>query len=232
MAFFDRPPLEFCSGPRPQHALVWLHGLGADGHDFADLIQSLADLSAESIRFIFPHAPLRPVTLNGGAVMPAWFDLFGITPHDPQDQTGLTRAAGAIAELIEHEHQRGIAPQKVILGGFSQGGALALHVGLTGAQRLGALVAWSTYLPLAERFAQACRHPRIPLFMAHGTEDTMVPFDFGTRSRDVIRAAGGHPYFKSYPIGHSVADEEIVDLRSFLTPILQGPVLGARSTSG
>ncbi len=232
MPFFDRPPLEFCSGPRPRHALVWLHGLGADGHDFADLVQTLADPGTTAIRFIFPHAPLRPVTLNGGAVMPAWFDLYGITPHDPQDQAGLTRAADAVTGLIEREHERGIPPHNVILGGFSQGGALALHLGLTGPLALGGLVAWSTYLPLAEHFAQTCRHPRTPLFMAHGTEDTMVPFSFGTRSCELIRAAGGHPHFKSYPIGHGIADEEITDLRRFLTPILQDPALGARSTSG
>ena len=233
MSFFDRPPLEFSSGPHARHTLIWLHGLGADGHDFADLMQSLAAaLDGTPLRFLFPHAPSRPVTLNGGAIMPAWFDLLGDTAQAPQDETGLVRASAAVAELIEQEQRRGIAPHRVILGGFSQGGALALHAGLTGPLKLAAIVAWSTFLPLAERFPTTCRHPQTPLFMAHGTEDTVVPFAYGTRSRDVIAAAGGQPYFRSYPIGHDVIDEEMRDLRRFLAPVLQGPALGARSTSG
>ncbi len=232
MSFFDRSPLEYCSGPQPRHTLVWLHGLGADGYDFADLLQPLADSRAEPIRFIFPHAPIRPVTLNGGTLMPAWFDLYGTTPEDPQDQAGLGHAAAAITELIEQEHRRGIAPHRVVLGGFSQGGALALHVGLTGPKRLAALVAWSTYLPLAGSFPLSCRNPQTPLFMAHGTEDMMVPFSFGVRSRDLIKAAGGEPFFKSYQTGHNVTEEEMDDLRGFLAPILQEPALGEQGTNG
>lgn len=232
MSFFDRPPLEYSSGPRARRTIIWLHGLGADGHDFAGFREALRGVSAEPLRFIFPHAPMRPVTLNGGAIMPAWFDLYGTTSADPQDGAGIARASAAITELIEQERRRGVASDDVVLGGFSQGGALALHMGLTGPLKLAGVVAWSTYLPLAEAFPHAFRHPGTPIFMAHGTDDTVVPFTFGKRSRDLIEAAGGQAYFKSYPMGHTVNEEQVGDLCGFLSTIFQEAELGARSTSG
>lgn len=228
MSFFSVPPLTYVRGRHPQFTILWLHGLGADGHDFAVLADALATTGPSAIRFVFPHAPLRRVTINGGQMMPAWFDLYGIRPTDPEDAAGIRAAAAAVGDLILAEGRHGIPPARVVLGGFSQGGALALHVGLAGPQALAAVIALSAYLPLADAFAaHGAVHPQTPLFMAHGSDDTVVPLAYGERSRDVLAASGVRAIFTTYPMGHTVIDEEIAAIRTFLTPLMSGAALGA-----
>ncbi|MHB1566651.1 MAG: alpha/beta hydrolase [Acidiferrobacter sp.] len=232
MSFFSAPPLTYVRGLHPQFTILWLHGLGADGHDFRGLADALAAIGPSGMRFVFPHAPMQRVTLNGGLTMPAWFDLYGTGPTDPQDAAGIHEAAAAISALILAEGRHGIPPERVILGGFSQGGALALHVGLTGAAALAAVIALSTYLPLAPTVAAAgVRHPQTPLFMAHGIDDRVVPLPCGEQSRDLLVAAGLSVVFNTYRMGHTVIDEEIADIRAFLTPIMSAPALGAPAAS-
>lgn len=222
MTFFTQPPLVYTSGHQPQCSLIWLHGLGADGHDFENLPQALAPIGLPITRFIFPHAPLRPVSLNGGYPMPAWFDLFGTSADDPQDVHGIKVAAAAIHALVRAEENHGIPSHRVVIGGFSQGGALALHTGLTGPDPVAAVIGLSTYLPLATEFPHAFHLSRqTPLFMAHGVEDTVVPYAFGERSRDLIRTAGGEPVFRSYTMGHTVNEEELRDMGQFLYHVLR-----------
>lgn len=233
MSFFQRAPLQYATSPHPEHALIWLHGLGADGYDFAGFVEALAGISKTGLRFVFPHAPIQPVTLNNGATMPSWFDLYGTRPEDPQDELGIRRAREAISGLIQEELQRGIASERIILGGFSQGGALALYTALSGPHRLAAAVGLSTYLPLASRFRSElrARNKATPVFLGHGTEDLTLPYDFALLSHAVLAQSGVAAELHSYPLDHSVSAEEIQDLRRFLTNALTATGLGADGTS-
>lgn len=233
MSFFQRTPLQYATGAHPEHALIWLHGLGADGSDFSGFVEALADISSTGLRFIFPHAPIQSVTLNGGAMMPSWFDLYGTRPEDPQDELGIRRAREAISALIQEEQQRGIPSERVILGGFSQGGALALYTALSGPHRLAAAVGLSTYLPLAPRFPSELhgRNKATPIFLGHGTADPTLPYDFALLSHAILTQSGVPAELHSYALEHSVSTEEIQDLRRFLTHVLAANGLGAEGTS-
>lgn len=218
------PRVELESAPQPTAAVIWLHGLGADGHDFAGLVPEL-DLSAcPPIRFVFPHAPSMPVTLNGGYVMPAWYDILGLDLVSQQDANGIQASERAIVALIAQEVARGIPAERIVLAGFSQGCAMALHTGLRLPQRLAGIMALSGYLPLADRLAGE-RHTAngsTPVFMAHGTQDPVVVIARGEASRDALAALGQPVEWHSYPMPHSLHPREISDISAFLARVL-GP---------
>ncbi len=218
------PRLEIESAPQPTAAVIWLHGLGADGHDFAGLVPELDLGDCPPIRFVFPHAPSLAVTINGGYVMPAWYDILGADLVGRQDGAGIAQSARAIAALIEWEAARGIPYQRIVLAGFSQGSAMALHIGLRFGQRLAGIMALSGYLPLADTLA-AERHPAnaaSPIFMAHGSQDPVVAPARGEASRDLLAGLGYPVQWHSYPMAHSVHPREIADLSVFLARVL-GP---------
>jgi phospholipase/carboxylesterase len=203
--------------PSAQASVIWLHGLGADGHDFESLIPHLGLPPAVGIRFIFPHAPHRPVTINGGLRMRAWYDISGAVPPREDDQ-GIRESEQAVRRLIEREITAGIAPGRILLAGFSQGGAIALHTGLRYPQRLAGILALSTYLPLADtlaREADPANRP-IPILMAHGTEDGIIPLPRALQSRDLLTRLGYAVEWHNYPMAHSVCTEEIADISAWL----------------
>jgi phospholipase/carboxylesterase len=218
------PRVELESAPNPSAAVIWLHGLGADGHDFAGLVPELDLSGCPPIRFVFPHAPSMPVTVNGGYVMPAWYDILGPNLVSQQDAAGIQASERAIVALIAHEVARGIPAERIVLAGFSQGCAMALHTGLRLPQRLAGIMALSGYLPLADRLA-AERHAanaRTPVFMAHGTQDPVVVLARGEASRDALAALGQPIEWHSYPMPHSLHPREIADISAFLAQVL-GP---------
>jgi phospholipase/carboxylesterase len=218
------PRVELESAPNPSAAVIWLHGLGADGHDFAGLVPELDLSNCPPIRFVFPHAPSMPVTVNGGYVMPAWYDILGPNLVSQQDAAGIQASERAIVALIAHEVARGIPAERIVLAGFSQGCAMALHTGLRLPQRLAGIMALSGYLPLADRLA-AERHAanaRTPVFMAHGTQDPVVVVARGEASRDALATLGQPVQWHSYPMPHSLHPREIADISAFLAQVL-GP---------
>jgi phospholipase/carboxylesterase len=220
------PRVELESAPQPTAAVIWLHGLGADGHDFAGLVPELDLSNCPPIRFVFPHAPSMPVTVNGGYVMPAWYDILGPDLVSQQDAAGIQASERAIVALIAREVARGIPAERIVLAGFSQGCAMALHTGLRLPQRLAGIMALSGYLPLADRFT-AERHPanaQTPVFMAHGTQDPVVVIARGEASRDALAALGQPVEWHSYPMPHSLHPREISDISAFLTRVL-GPAV-------
>ena len=220
------PRVELESAPQPTAAVIWLHGLGADGHDFAGLVPELDLSNCPPIRFVFPHAPSMPVTVNGGYVMPAWYDILGPDLVSQQDAAGIQASERAIVALIAQEVARGIPAERIVLAGFSQGCAMVLHTGLRLPQRLAGIMALSGYLPLADRFT-AERHPanaQTPVFMAHGTQDPVVVIARGEASRDALAALGQPVEWHSYPMPHSLHPREISDISAFLTRVL-GPAV-------
>lgn len=214
--------LEGQTGPDPTACIVVLHGLGADGSDFVPVAEAL-DLSAIGpVRFVFPHAPVRPVTINGGYRMRAWYDVLGTEIQRREDDAGLRDSLAAVSALLDREVARGMPASRMVLMGFSQGCAMTLLAGLRYPQRLAGLVGLSGYLPLAATTA-AERSPAnagTPLFLAHGTHDPVVVFERGVRSRDELRALGQPVEWHEYPIEHSVSPEEIADLNEFLLKVL------------
>lgn len=216
------PRIEIESAPQPTSAVIWLHGLGADGNDFAGLVPEL-DLSAcPPIRFVFPHAPSLPVTINGGYVMPAWYDIRGTDLVSRQDDAGIRHSASAIEALIEFEAARGIPFENIVLAGFSQGCAMALHTGLRFKHRLAGIMALSGYLPLADTFPAERHHANAPtpIFMAHGSMDPVVVPARGEASRDLLRGLGYQVQWHTYPMQHSVDPREIADIATFLARVL------------
>lgn len=216
------PRIELESAPHPSAAVIWLHGLGADGNDFAAIVPELDLTACPPIRFVFPHAPSIPVTINGGYVMPAWYDILGANLVDRQDAAGIQTSESAIIALIEHEVGRGIPYQNIVLAGFSQGCAMALHTGLRFAQKLAGIMALSGYLPLADRFAgeRMAANAKTPIFMAHGTQDPVVPMRRGEDSRDALVALGHPVLWHTYPMPHSVHPRELADISVFLAQVL------------
>jgi len=212
------PAVELETAPNPQHAVIWLHGLGADGHDFEPIVPELVDRSWPALRFVFPHAPVRPVTINGGMPMRAWYDITGMEIAQRQDEAGMRASIAQLDELIVRERGRGIAAKDILLAGFSQGGAIALAGGLRYNETLGGIIALSTYLPLAEKTAGelSAANRAIPIFQAHGSGDPIVPLPLGAMSRDRLVQLGYHIEWHSYPMAHQVCAEEIADLRSFI----------------
>jgi phospholipase/carboxylesterase len=212
----------------PTHSVIWLHGLGADGNDFMPIVPVLTAPEWPPLRFVFPHAPVMPVTINGGMAMRAWYDIKGMDIADKQDETGIRASMQAVEALIEREIERGVSAGNIILAGFSQGGAVALNLGLRHAQRLGGIVALSTYLPLADALAdeRSAANADTPIFWGHGSQDPVVPQALGEHSRDTLQALGYTIDWHSYPMAHQVSVEEIADLRSWL-----GARLGSTETA-
>ena len=200
-------------------SIIWLHGLGADGHDFAPIVEML---QLTEVRFILPHAPERPVTINGGFVMPAWYDIYGLEIGSRQDEVGIRQAQGMVEALITQEQQRGIAANRIVLAGFSQGGAIALHTALCYPQRLAGVLALSTYLPLKTALTHeaSAANRDLPVFMAHGTFDTLIGLEVSRVSADLMIRQGYPLSWHEYPMAHSVCEAEIADIRAFLCEVL------------
>jgi phospholipase/carboxylesterase len=206
-------------------SVLWMHGLGADGHDFEALVPELRLPEAPAVRFVFPHAPIRPVTINGGHRMRAWYDVAGFDRRAPQDAAGIRQSAEALGALVRRERGRGIPSDRIVVAGFSQGGAMALQLGLRWPERLAGIVALSTWLPLADTL-EAEAHPAnsgVPVLMAHGSHDSVIPIAAGEASRDALRARGYAVEWRSYPMPHSVCGEEVEDIRQFLLQTLPKP---------
>jgi len=211
------------SPPGPARAaILWLHGLGADGHDFAPLVPQLGIVEPFGVRVILPHAPRRPVTINGGMLMPAWFDIAGTDFRHGQDSAGIRASEQQLRALIEREISRGIVAERILLAGFSQGGAMVLHTGLRYPRRLGGIMALSSYLPLADTLqAEAAEANRaVPLMMAHGTQDPVVPLPLAEQSRDLLQQQGYTVAWHTYPMAHAVCPEELLDIRAWLVDCL------------
>ncbi len=206
--------------PGAEHCVIWLHGLGADGHDFEPIAQQLA--LDKPVRFVFPHAPSMPVTLNNGAVMPAWYDIYAIGIDQPQDEAGIRHSQQAIVDLIENEQARGFASDHILLAGFSQGGAIALHTGLRYHKPLAGIMGLSTYLPLDKTLGnelhEANRHT--PLMLAHGTQDPLVPLQFAELSRAILQQHGIKCEWHTYPMEHCVSPQEIDDIARWFNTVL------------
>ncbi len=203
----------------PAHAsVIWLHGLGASGDDFVPLVPQLNLSDKVGIRFIFPHAPIMPVTINGGMNMPAWFDIYGLTLGSQVDKQGIDQSASAIEHLIMKEIERGIATDKIVIAGFSQGATMALMTGLRYLKPLAGIIALSGYLPMAEEvFQQASAANRqIPIFLAHGTRDPIVPYALGESTHHALKQANYPVNWHSYAMPHSVCEEEILAISQWL----------------
>ena len=207
------------TGPNPRIAVIWLHGLGADGNDFVPILPQLVRSGWPPVRFVFPHAPVRPITLNGGLPMRAWYDIAGFDLSRRQDEDGVRASIGAAGELIAREVARGVEESQIVLAGFSQGGAVALAAGLCHPRRLAAIVGLSTYLPIADAVGRerAAANAGVPVFMAHGSFDPVVPLLLGEGSRDRLRGWGYTVDWNAYPMAHQVCPPEIDDLAEFLT---------------
>lgn len=208
--------LEIATGPEPRLSVIWLHGLGADGHDFEPIVPELRLGSAA--RFVFPHAPVRPVTINGGMAMRAWYDILSFERGAAEDAAGIRASAAAVTELIDAEIERGMPGERIVLAGFSQGGAIALQTALREPRKLGGVLALSTYLPLASTLAaeRSSANSAIPIFMAHGTADNVVPLALGESSRRGLEALRYRVEWHAYPMAHSVCLEEIVEIGAWL----------------
>jgi phospholipase/carboxylesterase len=217
--------IEIETGSSPTASIVWMHGLGADGHDFVDVVPELHLPASPSVRFVFPHAPMRPVTINGGYVMRAWYDIRDDGGVRREDGAGVRASQKAIEALIERERQRGVPTTAIVLAGFSQGGAMALQTGLRHGERLAGVMALSCSLPLAETLAAeaAPANRDVPIFMAHGTYDPMIPMARAQRAREVLAGLSYRVEWHEYPMPHSVCMEEIADIAAWL-----GRVLGPR----
>ncbi|MDB5814327.1 MAG: estB [Rhodocyclales bacterium] len=211
------------TGAKPTHAVIWMHGLGADGHDFEPIVHEFNQSRLPATRFVFPHAPTRPVTINGGYVMRAWYDIlspdFSQRREDPQ---GIQESAQQIEALIAYENANGIADTNIVLAGFSQGGAIALHAALRHPQRLAGIMALSTYLPLADTFVAESHSANrdTPIFMAHGHSDGVIPYGFGQQSAKLLQEQGYPLSWHGYSMAHSVSAEEVRDIEAWLATVL------------
>jgi phospholipase/carboxylesterase len=210
--------VEVSTGAEPRYSVIWLHGLGADGHDFEPVVPELGLQDSPPVRFVFPHAPVRPVTMNMGMPMRAWYDIRAISASRDQDEAGIAASHRAIDALIEREVARGVPVERQVLAGFSQGGAMALHAGLRQQSRVAGILVLSCYLLFPDRLAEE-RSPanaQTPVFMGHGLLDPMVPHAMGEAAAAELRRLGQPLTWRSYPIPHSVSLEELHDLGAWL----------------
>lgn len=206
------------SGPAPQHSIIWLHGLGADGSDFLPIAKEI-NLPV-AVRYIFPHAPEQAVTINGGYVMRSWYDIVSADIDQRADVAGIRNSQRAIEQLITQEKQRGIAAKHIFLAGFSQGGAIVLHTGLRQQEALGGIIALSTYLPMAEFLAEeysASAAAQTPILMAHGRQDPIVPYALGKQSKEKLQEIHCAVEWHDYAMPHSVCPAEISDIERWLS---------------
>jgi len=217
------PTVEKETGPNPSWSIIWLHGLGADGNDFAPIVPELVSPQWPAVRFVFPHAPVQPVTINNGMAMRAWYDIYGFDLVAQQDEKGMRASIQHLDALIAREHERGIPSERILLAGFSQGGAIALAGGLRYPEKLAGIIALSTYLPLAHSLGAERRavNADIPIFWGHGTVDPVVILQRGTDSRAALEALGYRVAWHTYLMPHAVCPQEIADLRQWIVERLR-----------
>lgn len=214
--------LEYETGPNPTASIIVLHGLGADASDFVSFVQEIKLGAIGPVRYVFPNAPKIPVTVNNGYVMPAWYDILGVDIARREDETGLRSSQALVDTLIARERSRGVAGKRIVLGGFSQGCAMTLMTGLRHPERLGGLIGLSGYLPLAA-LTEAERHSAnhgVPVFLAHGRLDPVIPIERAIASRDALLALGHPVEWHEYPMPHTVSGQEVADLNRWLLGIL------------
>jgi len=197
-------------------AVIWLHGLGADGHDFEPIVPELRLSPEMAVRFVFPHAPARPVTINNGYVMPAWYDITGINIDEDTDVEGLKQSAESVRKLVKRERERGINSERIVLAGFSQGGAVAYQVALAYSERLAGMLALSTYLADREGLRPHPANRGLPIQIYHGTADPVVPEPLGSKSYSLLVGMGYRAEYKTYPMQHAVCADEIKDISKAL----------------
>lgn len=213
--------VEIETGAQPQASVIWLHGLGADGHDFEPIVAQL-DLPRTPIRFVFPHAPLQPVTINGGYVMRAWYDVLNQDLERREDAQGVRASQRLIESLLSREKKRGSLAARIVLAGFSQGGAIALHTGLRHAERLGGIMALSTYVPIAASLAAeaSAANRDVPIFYAHGRQDPIIPFARARASRELLQSLGWQVEWHGYDMPHALCAQEVADIGAWLRHVL------------
>ena len=217
------PTVENETAANPVYSIIWLHGLGADGNDFAPIVPELVSPEWPAIRFVFPHAPVRPVTINNGMAMRAWYDIYGFDLVARQDEAGTRASITQVEALIAREQERGVPAERILLAGFSQGGAIALATGLRHAQKLAGIIALSTYLPIAQTLAgeRSEANASVPIFWGHGTFDPVVALQRGVDSRAALQALGYTVDWHTYPMPHAVCPDEIADLRGWISARLR-----------
>lgn len=215
------PHITLDTGSAPRHSIIWLHGLGADGEDFVPLAEEMS--LPVAVRYIFPHAPEQPVTINGGYVMRSWYDIVATDIGSKQDAAGVRASQWEIEKLISQENARGVLAENIFLAGFSQGGAVALHTGLRHPERLGGILALSTYLPLADTLKDEANSASkdTPIFMAHGRSDPIVPYALGMSSKEILEKQGYRLDWHEYAMPHSVCQEEVGDIAEWLSQRLR-----------
>jgi phospholipase/carboxylesterase len=204
--------------PSPKSSVIWLHGLGADGSDFVPIVPELHLPESLGMRFVFPHAPVMPITMNQGYQMPAWFDIFELSVQSRIDEEGIGRSVGMVTQIIQQEVERGIPANRIILAGFSQGSVIALASALNYPLRLGGVIALSGYLPIADQLLQKANpiNKDVPIFIAHGTEDNVLPYALGKATYVALQQAGYPVSWYSYPMAHSVCAKEVADISDWL----------------
>ena len=214
--------IEVETAPKPDAAIIWLHGLGADGHDFEPVVPELVSRGERAWRFVFPNAPVRPVTINGGMRMRAWYDIKGLDRGAAEDVSGFRDADEQVRQLIGREVARAVPATRIVLAGFSQGGAVSLYTAPRFAEKLGGVMALSCYLPCGSslRAEAAPANRATPIFMAHGQSDPVIDLSLGLKSRDFLQAQGYAVEWRDYPMPHSVCPAEIADIRAFLHRVL------------
>jgi phospholipase/carboxylesterase len=210
--------VEVVTGPEPRHAVIWLHGLGADGHDFEPIVPQLGLPTGAAVRFVFPHAPTRPVTINGGMVMRAWYDITGTELVRREDAASIEASAQLVAGLIEREARRGIQPGNIVLAGFSQGAVIALYAGLRHPEGLAGILALSGYIALADRLAGeiGTANAATPILMMHGDQDPVIPLFLAESGRQRLESLGCAVQWHTYPMGHGVCMEQVVTVGGWL----------------
>ena len=210
------------TGDQPTHSIIWLHGLGSDGNDFVPIVEKLNLQSDLHTRFVFPHAPMQPVSINNGAVMRAWYDISGHNLSSNEDASGIRISQSAVEKLIKREGQNGIKPENIVLAGFSQGGAIALHTGLRYSDKLAGILVLSSYLPLADMLVTGAHQSNAStqIFMAHGHKDTVISPDLAISSKQKLLELGYGVNWNMYQMEHSVCKDEIADISEWLKKIL------------
>lgn len=212
----DLQYIEIETGANPTAAVIWLHGLGASGHDFEPVVPELGLPEDAAVRFIFPHAPNLPVTINGGMTMPAWYDIKAMDIDRVVDTEQLRASADAVAKLVEREKEKGVPADRIIIAGFSQGGAVAYELGLSYPERFAGILALSTYFATADTVQRSEANADVPISVYHGTFDPMVPESLGVRSVEALKEMGYDPSYQTFPMEHSVCLEEIQDIGRFI----------------
>ena len=212
--------VEVTTGEIPVGSVIWLHGLGADGHDFEPIVPELRLPAELPLRFVFPHAPVRPVTINGGMEMRAWYDIVSLDAEGRADAAGVHESTAILEELIAREIERGVSADKIVIAGFSMGGAIAINTALHTKEKLAGMLALSTYLPLPNEIAGSGGDRSLPVFMAHGSFDPMLPMQWGQKSAERLQEAGFTVEWHDYPMAHQVCVEELQDIGRWLNKVL------------